>query len=45
MSWLTNEDTKWRLDYGTDPNILTDTIPPAGTLSVTNNNFATQHTR
>ncbi len=40
---MTNEDTKWRLDYGTDPNILTDTIPPAGTLSVTNNNFATQH--
>ena len=30
-------------DYGTDPNILTDTIPPAGTLSVTNNKFATQH--
>ncbi len=24
VSWLTNEDTKWRLDYGTDPNILTD---------------------
>ena len=43
VSWVTNEDTKWRLDYGTDPNILTDTIPPAGTLSVTNNNFATQH--
>jgi hypothetical protein len=43
VTWLTDEDTKWRVDYGTDPNILTDTIPPPGTLSVTNDNFATQH--
>ena len=47
VTWTTNEHATSRIDYGTDPDDPDRAIstPPAGTLTVTNASFVTQHTR
>ena len=46
VTWSTDEQATTRIDYGTDPAILTAAISnlPPGTLTVTNGSFVTQHT-
>ena len=46
VTWTTDEASTSRIDYGTDPAILTATLSnlPPGTLTVTKSSFETQHT-
>ncbi|MEO8681505.1 MAG: Ig-like domain-containing protein, partial [Vicinamibacterales bacterium] len=43
VTWTTDEEATTRIDYGTDPAILTDTNLPPGTLTITGSSFITQH--
>src|SRR3954452_6561050 len=44
ITWSTDEEATSRIDYGTNPAILTDTNLPAGTLTTSNGGFVTKHT-
>ena len=46
ITWSTDEQATTRIDYGTDPGILTASLTslPPGTSTVTNAGFVTQHT-
>jgi len=46
LTWTTDEPANSRIDYGTDPGILTSAITnlPPGTTTITDANFGTQHT-
>jgi hypothetical protein len=44
VTWATNEEATSRIDYSTDPAILTDLgILPSGTLTVSEGSFVTEH--
>src|SRR3954462_9754695 len=46
LSWATDEPANSRIDFGTDPGILTSTIAnlPPGTTTIVDGNFVNQHT-
>ena len=43
ITWSTDEEATSRIDYGTNPAILTDTTLPPGTLTLSNGSFVVPH--